>query len=192
MYRFPTISYLDETTTQAVRKLQQEIFDLTGSRACLDLWAPHLTVGDGFEIKDVDLNEFYEDIQAVVSNIKPFELQLKDFSYLENWQGASSPEITPYVTYINIVPNESLYNLATQLREKISLKWSKFYNQMWPYTPHVTIAYKDLQKEGLDRAKQFLTQRSFDRTTLIDHVAIAQEQENKVCKEFKRFLLGKK
>lgn len=190
MHRFPTISYLDEQTTKAVRALQKELFTLTGSRACLDLWAPHLTVGDGFAVEDEKLEEFYDDLRKAVSDLKPFKLHLKGFSYLNNWIGARLPEITPNVAYVDIVPNQQLLGMAERLRERLSGKWPKFYQQMWPYTPHVTIAYKDLQDDGLEITKKFLKEKDFDRVTIIDHVALAKEGGDKICNEFKRFPLG--
>lgn len=191
MLKSSIISYLDEDITKKIQDIQQRLFELTGSRACLDLWEPHLTVGDGVTIKDEDLEDFYSEIQNTIADIKPFSIEIKDYDFMDNWPGGSLEDHTPYVIYLNVVVNNELLSLVNSLI-KVTERKDAYYQQLQGgrYIPHITVAYKDLTREGFEKAKKLLSEEGFSSKAIIDHVSLSREDENGRFNEFKRFKFG--
>lgn len=204
--KYPIVIYLDKNLTKDVRSLQQRLSKLTGARACLDLWEPHLTIGSAVIEDDVAL--LAKDIENAVKGIKPFNVKIENFAYMDIWTGIKmAPSyilhsirslefkdtlnrvtMSPYVVYINVIKNNNLEELAKAIKT-VTDKRKLAYRQPWPYTPHITIAFRDLTKEGFVQAKKLLAKEKFSREVLIDHVAIVKENANGTCTELQRITL---
>ena len=63
MIKSSIVAYLDQSLTKKVRAVQEELFTLTGSRACIDLWEPHITVGSGVMIPDEKESDFLKSLE---------------------------------------------------------------------------------------------------------------------------------
>ncbi len=206
MNKYPIVIYLDKNLTKEVSSLQQKLSKLTGTRACLDLWEPHLTIGSAVIEDNVEL--LAQDIQNAVKGIHPFKVQLKDFAYMNIWTGIKmAPSyilhsirslefkdtlkrvtMSPYVVYIHVIKNNNLEELAKTIKT-VTDKRKLAYRQPWPYTPHITIAFRDLTKEGFVQAKKLLATEKFSGELLIDHIAIVKENDNGTCTELQRIKL---
>jgi 2'-5' RNA ligase len=187
MVVYPQIIYLDKQLTKSIRKIQKRIFKLTGSRACLDIWNPHLTIGNSIDIGKDEEENFYHLIETVTKNFKPFYIEIKNYNFMDNWPGGNLKGYTPFVIYLDVIVNPELQKLASSINENVSAKFKSWYKQPWPYTPHVTVAFKDLDEAGFLKVKEILKDEKFSETTLIDHVAIAKEDKEGKWKECKRF-----
>ena len=186
MHKFSLVIYLDENLTSEIKNLQQKFTEITGSRACMDTWEPHLTIGSGVVVKDDKLNNLYEQLQAAIEGIKPFNNHIGEYKWIDNW--ATAPEgYSKNAVFFGVNVSEQLRNLAEKVKI-VTDSQDRWYTQPSPYMPHVTLAYNDLTKEGLEKAKEFMKRKLFVRTTVVDHIALAKEYDNGIWKEFKRFI----
>ena len=188
MIKSSIVTYLDKELTDKVREVQKRLYELTGSRACLDLWGPHITVGSGVTIPDADEADFLKHLSTVAKEFTPFPVTIKDYDFMDNFSaGKTSGAYTPYVIYLGVVVNPELQHLAETIEEKVIKGRETYWHQQWPYNPHITLAFKDLNKEGFERAKKLLANKPFAGETTIDHVAIHRQNEKGVFEETDRF-----
>lgn len=171
--RVSIVSYLDPETTKAVRDIQQTLSDLTGAKASLTTWLPHVTVGDGVEFDDAQEEGFLSRLKELTANHKPFNLELKGIGTLDNWQGGEGEVFTPYVIYLDVVINESLMNIVKGVSEA-SEGLHTWYKMPEPYLPHCTLAFRDLTKEGFEKGIAYLATQNLSFTTTIDHISLVE------------------
>ena len=186
--KFSLVTYLEGDIKKQVRLLQEELIPITGSRACIDTWEPHVTVGSGPEVDTAQEAQLIEEIRKIAENTKPFVITLKDFSYLEKFRGGNTGDYSPYVMYLDVVKNDALQTLADTIKA-ITDTYSLWYEQPWPYTPHVTVAFKDLWEEGFKKGKEYLAERGFEGEMTIDHIALVEKTPEKDS-EYKRIYLS--
>lgn len=77
--QYSIVSYLEGVEYERVRTLQRALFERTGSRACLDDWEPHLTVGSGVWVSDEERAEVEDALTRIAADTKPFSVALKGF-----------------------------------------------------------------------------------------------------------------
>ena len=128
------VIYLDDELTQKIRAIQKKLFDLTGSKTCLDLWEPHITIGAGVEINNKDTNSFCEDIERAIKDFKPFKVELKNYGFMDDWMGGKLEGFTKYVVYINVIKNKELQNLFEAIK-RVTDKRDLFYCPISLYKP---------------------------------------------------------
>lgn len=191
MYDFAIISHFDDSFTEEIRELQKEISALTGSKASLEKNNPHLTVGDEILVKESDLENLYRNLQKITEDFSPTSVKIEGFDYLDNWKGGSLP-YTPYVVYLKVTEYFELEKIVSNIKEEVTDNYEKKYHQPYPYKPHITLAYKDLTKEGFDNAKEYLSSKNFSKSTIIDHFSLATKDNKGRWVEFKKFNLGSK
>lgn len=190
MYRFSIISYFDEASTKEIRVIQETLSEITGSKGALTAWTPHITVGSGLVVEEDQLEEFYTAIENFLKDFPPTRLETKDFSFLDNWSGVKLG-FTPYVVYIKPFDYGTLGRAASFFENEIKPQYTAWYDQPWPYAPHITVAYKDLSLDGYIKAQNYLAGKVFERKIIVDNICLAVENENGVWEEFKRFNLNK-
>ena len=176
--------------TKDVTVIQKKLSSLTGSKACLDLWEPHITLGAGVELSDLELEGFYNGMKEVANNFHPFEVQIEGYGFMDNWHGAKIG-FSPYVVYLGIKNNVEIQSLARAIDSK-NKKYKKYYGlirSFFPFSPHLTVAFRDLSKDGFEKAKGLFKDEHFSRRTIIDHIALAREDENGKCTKYKRFYM---
>ncbi|KHO54851.1 MAG: hypothetical protein QT10_C0011G0032 [archaeon GW2011_AR19] len=186
---FSIIIYLDKKLNQKVRNIQEELSNLTGSKACLDLWKPHFTIGAGVGVEDKKLNSLYKEIKENLKEIKQFKIKIKDYGFMNNWMSGKLKGFTKYVVYLNIMKNKELQKLFNILKRNITDKREIFYGPISNYNPHITLAFKDLDYKGFLKAKKFLKNKKFEDELTINHIALAKENSNESWSEYKRFKL---
>lgn len=185
MTKYSLVIYLDKELLKKIKVIQERLFGLTGSMACLNLWEPHITIGAGVEIEDKDFNPLYEDISKTIKSLKPFEIKIKDYGFMDDWMGGKLKGFTKYVIYINVIKNDKLQNLFNTVKE-VTDKRNLFYGPISSYNPHLTIASKDLNEEGFNKAKSVLEKEKFEDKILVDHIALAKEYNDGKWKEYKQ------
>ncbi len=188
MYKFSIISYFDEPVTKEIRGIQETLSELTGSKGSLAAWIPHITVGSGITVEESQLAEFYEKIEKFLQDYSSTSLKTKEFSFMDNWSG-SKLGFTPYVVYIKPFDYGSLATAAGFFEEVLKPQYPAWYDQPWPYNPHITVAYKDLDEVGYEKAKEYLIGKTFEREIVINNICLAVQGEDGFWKEFKRFNL---
>ncbi|MCA9324743.1 2'-5' RNA ligase family protein [Candidatus Saccharibacteria bacterium] len=183
------VSYLDPQATATIRKLQRELSELTGSVASLQSWEPHITVGDGIEIAASVSNEVITQLEVITHHLTPFDVRLQGFSNKQNRYGGKGELTTPYALLMDVVVSQDLKDMVTKIQNEVTNKWEKWYLKPQPYAPHVTLAFRDLGKEGFEKGLAFLSQYELTLETTINHIALVEKQPDKDV-EFHRILFG--
>ena len=186
---YSVIIYLDKRLNQKVRDIQKDISKLTGSRACLDLWKPHFTIGAGVSVDDKKLNSLYKEIKKNLNGIKPFKVKIKDYDFMNNRMSRKLKSFTKYVVYLNVINNKKLQKLFDVLKKNVTDKREIFYGPISKYNPHITVAFKDLNHKKFLKTKKFLKNKRFRDELIITHIALAKENPDETWSEYKRFKL---
>lgn len=168
------VSYLDSESMAEVRKVQEELSRVTGSVACLSSWEPHVTVGDGVELSEDDLQQFTDDIRGLTSTAQPFRLGLEGIGTIDDRKGGRGETTTPYVIYLKVRVNPQLLQLVDRVAENTS-RLDKWYEMPRPYTPHCTLAFRDLSEEGFRAGIAHLGEREIRLEATIDHIALVEK-----------------
>lgn len=80
MKKYSIVCYLEGESKQKIRDIQNNLFEMTGARACLDAWDPHITLGDGVEVSDDESLKLEMALENFVKDQKVFEIDLQDYS----------------------------------------------------------------------------------------------------------------
>lgn len=171
------VSYLDEAATGQIRQLQQAMSEVTGSRASLDSWAPHVTLADGVEVEMSEFDGFVDEVRRLADVTQPFGLTVTGFSSLDNRPIGVGEESTPYAIFIDVVSNAALLDLVAQLHIATRTR-PIWYHMPQPYLPHVTLAFRDLSASGYAKGLTYLDDKHVELQAQIDHVALVQKLPN--------------
>lgn len=180
------VSYLDPDTTRQVRELQKTLSDLTGSIAALTSWSPHITLGDGVEVDDTDT--LVAELTQIANSTNSFDLKVSGFSSIDSRPIGRGEISTPYVIYIDVVPNQALLDLVQKIG-RVTNEYETWYLMHRPYLPHVTLAFRDLTKDGYEKGLEYLKDKDVELVSKIDHIALV-EKLDEVDREYKRILLA--
>jgi 2'-5' RNA ligase len=173
--KFSIVRYLDESTTNKVRTIQNTISQLTGSGAVLVSWFPHITLGDGIITNgNQERRNFLSDMQVMCQTMRPFSVAISGFGQMDNWSGGIGKRASPYVLYIKISIDNELLNAVNKIGA-ITLRYPKCYHMPHPYLPHVTVAFRDLTKQGFDLGLNYLKNQEINDSSKIDHVALVEK-----------------
>ena len=70
--------------------------------------------------------------------------------------------------------------------ENLTNKYEKWYQLSLPYDPHITLAFRDLTDEGLEKCEEFFKDKTFLEEVKVDHISIVEKGEDGVGREFAR------
>lgn len=148
-----------------ITKLKHEVAEKYGSKHALKS-PPHITLHMPFKWKDKRFHELVEVVKKLNEQIKPFEVQLKDFDFFE-----------PRVVFVDVIENDKLREQQKKVvdicRKQLKLDNANYRNR--PFHPHITIAFRDLKKRMFYKAKQAFEGRGFscgfpvEEVTLLKH-----------------------
>ena len=96
------VAYLDDETKKKIRVLQEGISKATGSRASLDSWEPHITIGDGVEIEGAAFMQLLATMTSALSQSPKLTVQIAGIGSLDNRTGGEGEITTPYAIYLNV------------------------------------------------------------------------------------------
>lgn len=187
---YSVVCYLEGLPHDKVRAIQKKLFELTGSRKCLDAWTPHITIGSGIIVPRERQQETDEAFQKLLDQQSVFNVILSGFGGTTEWKGARKGITTPYVLWVNPVMNEQLLRLFNTVADGITSKYETFYPRIVEYIPHITVAYGDLTKEGYEKGEEYLRTADFKDEISISHIALVENFPDKDV-EYKRFYFKK-
>ena len=176
--QFSIVSYLDPQATAQVRGLQRTISEVTGSHASLSSWEPHVTIGDGVAVDDTERTRLVGETQQLADETSAFELHMSGFSSLDNRPIGIGEVSTPYVLFVDVQVNPQLLDIVDRM-QVITDKYTAWYHMPQPYLPHVTLAFRDLTREGFERGLDYLSDKDIRITSVIDHIALVEKLETK-------------
>ena len=182
------VSYLDQATTSQVRELQKTMSEITGSQASLNSWLPHVTLGDGVDVTDLEVNDLIDEIQGVANVTPSFTISVSGFSSLDSRPIGVGEVSTPYAIFIDVVISQELLDLVAKIDEVTTAR-SIWYHMPRPYLPHVTLAFRDLSEVGYENGLEYLSDKNIHFSSLIDHIALVQKLPD-TDKEYTRIQLA--
>lgn len=174
--KFSLVSYLDDVATKEVRRMQRELSELTGAQAALISWQPHVTVGDGIEVTDDQRLRLESELSRFCMNEQTFTLEMDGFGTFDTRPVGRSETSTPYVIYLHVVSSRALLRLVERLAD-ITDTYDKWYEMVTPYTPHVTLAFRDLDETGFKKGCDYIAHKSGQITSAIATISLVERSE---------------
>lgn len=172
---YPCVTYLDESAQNQFRVLQKDLFNLTGSKACLEEWEPHITVGKSLELDSKELLNLIKELKEFATKQNSFEVEIKDFGFMIHEVVAKLYNCEPYLVYLNVMVNDKLQQFVDSLNTILKKYECKF--DIFPYKPHLTLAFKDLDEEGFEKAKKYLKEKKFSKKVKVGSFSLARDKE---------------
>jgi len=185
MYNLPVVSFLDKLSGEKIKALQKELSLITGSLYSMHAWQPHLTVGSQIYVDEKQLDDVSRKFFIIASDTRKITIQTSGFGFYETWPGGVLPDHSPYVAYVKLEKPKELDILSQKIKQVTDMCETS-YDQPWPYEPHITLAYKDLTREGLERSIDYLQNKKISIQIIIDHFLLVQKTDNK-WQELRRF-----
>lgn len=182
------VCYLDEESTVLIRNYQKALSELTGSIACLTEWLPHVTVGDGIAVSEEELKYLFTGMDSLAGKFNCFKVRSKDTYTREDRTGGVNEITTPYCLGLNIAESDELFRLVDELADFTS-NYSMWYKMPYPYSPHTTLAFKDLNKAGYHAGKEYINNNPISFSTTIASFSVVEKQPNQDL-ELRRFDLS--
>ncbi len=174
-----------------VRSLQKEISLLTGAKRSVEDWLPHITIGDGPLLSVEETKRYEQELSDFCKSQKKVVARLKGFTGIDNWKG-SQLGLSPYVVWVDVDVSEDLKSLFESLVGSITSRYETWLPRTTNYSPHVTLAFADLTKEGYEKTLELLKTKTIDDEFVIDNITIVEcygvDKMNSV--EYKRFYFG--
>lgn len=190
---YSLVSYLNGEEYKQVRALQKELSVITGSHKCLEDWLPHITVGDGITISDEEMLELENELTEISHSEHCITAHIKGFGGIENWKGAVEGKVTPFVIWLEVEVSPDLLQFYKNLRDNVTQNYDAWLPRTTNYTPHVTLAFADLTREGYEKGMSYLASQKIDLPFSISHLAIVEcyGEGNMTSVEYKKFYLKK-
>ena len=190
--RYACISLLNKNVSNSISKLQQEIYELTGSKKFMEEWPPHITIGNGNELNSVDITEIESEFSNIAKKHSPFEIKfdpvkhkIKDFSKIDQ-------RYSNNLVVLPTIINDKLSALVNDI-ELVLKRYPVFYN-VFPYDPHVTIAARDIKDEDVNKILEYLKTQDIPTSAKIESfslflspVGISNAHASKEVRTFKLF-----
>lgn len=185
---YSLIANLNGDQYKLVRSLQKEISLLTGARKSIEDWLPHITIGDGPLLTKDDIPQYEKELLDFCDLQKPVKAKLKGFTGIDNWKG-SELGLSPYVIWIDVEIEDDLKDLFDHLQNTITSKYEVWLPRTVNYTPHVTLAFADLTKDGYEETLELLKTKTIDEEFVIDNIAIVEcyGEDKMTSVEYRRF-----
>lgn len=133
-----------------IEAVKQNLFNEHGLKGALRSPA-HITLHRPFEWKEEKEELLIEKLRNFKFN-SDFKIELQDFAWFE-----------PRVIYVNVQPNEQLFELHSLLTShaKQELKLFNEVEDLRGFHPHVTIAFRDLKKPKFYELQKMFLERQF-------------------------------
>jgi 2'-5' RNA ligase len=170
------ISLPPEPMLQEFDALSQELSELTGAKVALT-YPPHVTLRTGFLVPEEDLSVWKDSFTHHLSSISPAKIQLKgliNHQYTDRETG-----LEHYFCGFDVSLTAELQSFHKQLLSYIPYRK----RQQTNYQPHLSLAYKDLNREGSEKIAQWLRDHpnvgAESRSWLADRISVYHECEGK-------------
>src|SRR3989344_3866685 len=172
---YPCVAYFRKDDEKKIRNLQKELSILTRSKSCLLEWQPHITVGKALELNKFQLQSLKKELKDFASNQSSFDVEFKDYGFMIHKIVAKLYNCEPYVVYLKIVVNPMLLAFVKKLN--VIMKKYDFKFDIFPYNPHLTLAFKDLDQKGYKKAKKYLKNKLFSEVFKITSLSLATDKK---------------
>jgi 2'-5' RNA ligase len=163
---------------EEIWKLKQYFHEKYNTRAALNS-PPHITLHMPFQWKMHKEESLVEQLGAFIKRFDPFKVCMDNFS-----------SFPPRVIFINVVKDEILENIQKNLqrfcRRELNLFNANY--QDGPFSPHVTLAFRDLDKQVYKSAWDEFKDKEYKAEFVADKIALLKH-DGKAWHVFKTFNL---
>ena len=143
-----------EDISRKIISIQKYVSEKYQSRHALKS-PPHITLVPPFKYDGVSEKDFTDPLTKFFLRSSPFIIQLEGFRCFEKNR----------VVFINVVPNENLNRLFAELTDFVKNNLPiVLQHQHSIFTPHITIASRDLRKEMFGEAWTEFKEKTFQET----------------------------
>jgi 2'-5' RNA ligase len=155
----------DEQIQREITRFKQYAARHFGSRHALRS-PPHITLFPPFRWLPDRLPEIEACLGRAAAAERPFELELNNFNCFP-----------PRVIFVDVAPSEALQGLHRRLKERLGEELALAGDQRPTFNPHLTVAFKDLQRSLFSKAWEYFSaieyQRRFraEKLVLLEHHA---------------------
>lgn len=122
---------------------------------------PHITVVAPFQPKkNVDIEALFQMVKDFAKTQKSFNIPLRNFNRFDD-----------RVIFVDVTLNDILENLWRQLNLQLAEAY-KIKDRYETYHPHITVAFKDLEKAVFPKAWEYFSKIDFEREFEANHLAL--------------------
>src|SRR5688572_17122426 len=147
--------------TAEIRLIQEDFSVRFLSKKALNV-VPHITLLPPFRLRNEEIQRLHHWFETSRVDLDPFDLSLDGFAAFNN---KKQP-----VVYLKPVVNDQLGQLHQQLFDAFHASFPGLLpiGNLRPFTPHLTIAYRDLTKAMFDQAWGEYRSRNYQATFTVD------------------------
>lgn len=156
-----------EAVAQKIKDIQQEIADRFDPKRILKMPA-HITVEPPFRYEDTGARHLEERLAPFFSEREAFGLQLRNFGTFRQ-----------DVVFIEVAPSLPLLELHAQLSDFLRVQTGIVKHEPWHggYTPHVTVANRDVTPQAHERIWREFNTRKFYAEFQVSEIALLRHDE---------------
>lgn len=156
-----------EEIQEEVRQFKLEAKERFGSERALRSPA-HITLWPPFRYADERLPHLKDTLKEFAYVQQPFPLTLKDFAAFK-----------PRVIYVDVLESTELSKLYYDLRKHLHLETDlEVEEPQRPFHPHMTVAFRDLERERFPEAWEHFSQQRYERTFTANRFALLRYRKN--------------
>jgi 2'-5' RNA ligase len=138
----------------------------------------HITMIPPFSMALNDEKKLFSDLSISLSRVKKFYIELDGFGHFGT-----------KVIFVNVLENEYLNRLHLRLSAAMLSYLPADQNLNRPFHPHITVAFKDLEREMYDQAWNYYSNKLYQRVTKINSVSLLRFENRKwyIVRQLKLF-----
>ncbi|NJN41461.1 MAG: 2'-5' RNA ligase family protein [Flammeovirgaceae bacterium] len=152
-----------------VQEYKEYVADNFASKAALRS-PPHITLHMPFEWREKKEEQLINSLNEFISPVRSLNLILENFGCFE-----------PKVIYIHVNLTEELkmfqQSLAAFCRKELNLFNANY--QVFPYHPHITIAFRDLKKDDFQKAWEEFRHEEYEDEFIINQFCLLKHDGKK-------------
>ena len=158
---------LPEPILAEVESIKQRIYEKFGIRGALRSPA-HITIHRPFEWKEEREEELKQLVQKFNKNLKSITVTLKGFKSFDQ-----------RVIYVDVLPSDLLNALYISFRNNMrsELAITNEWNNSYGFTPHVTVAFRDLKKNQYETVMALLSNICIESTFGVEEISILKLED---------------
>lgn len=157
---------LPEPVLSEVEAIKQHIFEKFNLKGALRSPA-HITIHRPFEWKESKEGELLKAVSEFEIT-KPFMVELRNFNSFDK-----------RVIYIDVLLSNELNKLYSEFRSHIrqSLGITNEWNNSYGFTPHVTVAFRDLRKHQFQTVFDEISKTDFNKSFEVSKISLLKLNE---------------
>lgn len=136
---------------------------------------PHITLFPPFKLESQEVQTLQDALINFSNSQAPFPLFLKNFN-----------TFAPRVIYIDVERAKELINLQKALINYMDTEMELKHRSRHGFNPHMTVAFRDLERTIYDDAWAYFSQQTFERFFTVDQLVLLRHN-GKVWEIFKNY-----